>query len=678
MNHVMILFIFSTGLIPIMIGKKAVDPLTGELSPISGVRVTPKSSNVIPVTLSSSGHVKRKPPLGATALLEDEIVARTSFWRRQRQREEELTLKEHQLTQSLLFNMDSMNSKKLEKHLTEIDAQAHASNESAKREVQRRAEAEEEYAAVLPPDVIAVLRQGDESERDHEESHVGAHVRFADTIRKLSSKLQAEEKKFKDRISDLEGALNPEAENVALQRYKQAKTRLQSELREQIRTRMEVLDAEHSALEYARQRSELLTKEAKAVLTRSVLLAGDYDAQLSGVYGNTDGSSESTDSELIPLLKQLIALLEAGGPFYLSADLLNLIQGGGQTTNVKVTDTSHKVNLAKTATQSNDQDSNITTVKPLQKSPDSRKTKTDDETVYVVGDPSKLDPNVPKSEDDMANKGRYLFEKQSYETTKLESGLLKNEIDSINDTIKNYAKGKREATEKAQDVLEKKLQSASTEQEKEKIMMEYAKNLQHTNEALEKQKQQQLSALRKKLQDRRRQQKKDLHRKHIEEAKSHGLSADSVPAMTLPTNEEIDQDLLRLQQQQETLQAELDKNGAEAGDITVGLYSADLDNRIKHLNLTNAQKDKLIADLMNRSKEAKKRAEELKAKLRQRKERRKSQKLSEEEERRLSADEKNALLKARESQEEADRLSEEQAILDSARMVEKVRKLIHM
>ena len=60
--------------------------------------------------------------------------------------------------------------------------------------------------------------------------------------------------------------------------------RLQGELREQLKTRVESLDEGHSSLEYAREFSELCAKEAKIVLTRSALLAGDYDAQVSNLH----------------------------------------------------------------------------------------------------------------------------------------------------------------------------------------------------------------------------------------------------------------------------------------------------------------------------------------------------------------------------------------------------------
>lgn len=57
-----------TGLVPITLGVKAVDPVTAELSHVIGVRTNPETGVVIPVTLSTGGHKKRKAPLGKTQL----------------------------------------------------------------------------------------------------------------------------------------------------------------------------------------------------------------------------------------------------------------------------------------------------------------------------------------------------------------------------------------------------------------------------------------------------------------------------------------------------------------------------------------------------------------------------------------------------------------------------------
>ena len=66
------------------------------------------------------------------------------------------------------------------------------------------------------------------------------------------------------------------------------------------------------------------------------------------------------------------------------------------------------------------------------------------------------------------------------------------------------------------------------QQEKERIMLEYAENMTKLSNALEKQKQKQLEDTRQKLLDKRRQRKKNLHHQHIAEAQQEGIPADEV------------------------------------------------------------------------------------------------------------------------------------------------------
>lgn len=68
---------------------------------------------------------------------------------------------------------------------------------------------------------------GDEAEVRGEEDHGAAHKKFVDIIRKFSEKLQAAEKRYHGRMAELDGAMNPEAENMARERWEQEKQRLQ-------------------------------------------------------------------------------------------------------------------------------------------------------------------------------------------------------------------------------------------------------------------------------------------------------------------------------------------------------------------------------------------------------------------------------------------------------------------
>lgn len=57
------------GLVAIMIGEKAVDPVTGSLSTICGVKMNQEFGVTEPVTLSSSTNRKRRPPPGSVSVM---------------------------------------------------------------------------------------------------------------------------------------------------------------------------------------------------------------------------------------------------------------------------------------------------------------------------------------------------------------------------------------------------------------------------------------------------------------------------------------------------------------------------------------------------------------------------------------------------------------------------------
>ncbi|XP_013391352.1 uncharacterized protein LOC106159584 [Lingula anatina] len=666
------------GSVPIMIGRQAVDTVTGELSPISGVRIDPETNTVVPITLSSGGHKKRRPPLGAVAMLEEEIVARRGFWRRQRQREETLTMQEFHLAQHLMHNMESLTAKEVENTLASVSESTYELSESASREVQRRKDAEEELSTVLPPNVVAVLTQGDQYEREREEAHHSAHKKFVEATQKFLKKLEAEEQKFHTRMADLEGAMNPDAENVVRQRHVQAKARLQAELYDQIMNRSEQLDQQHSSLEYTRERNELLCQEAKVVLTGLAVLAGDYDCTLPGVYGEMDLTSSSSDRELVPLLKQLISMLESGGPFVLTSEMLNLL--GGNITNLNINRAAAARPPAAGAEGGQSKRDHPPTPKVERAhlvqsgAPTTPATGLSGSTTNfssMVNQGALKKPPGELSEEEKARLQKQLFDKQAYEAAKLENSLRDEEIKNINEVIAEVETKKQNAMEDAKKNLSKQLSKATTDAEREKIMLEYANNLQKINDALEKQKQQQLESLRKKLLEQRRKAKKDLHRTHINEARELGLSPDVVPDMTIPSYDDLDKDLRLLAQQQERLLAEIAKADAEAEENAREL-DVDIEARLKSLHIGGVpDADGAVKQMKEKSSQTKSMQSALKDKLKNRKGRRNARKSMDMDEiKNLSEEEKKKLEEAQNIQTEADRLREENAVMEALRRLE--------
>ena len=340
---------------------------------------------------------------------------------------------------------------------------------------------------------------------------------------------------------------------------------------------MESLDNAHSALEYARERSELCCQEAKVVLTHSSLLAGDYDARLTGVYGDAD-SAAAQDSELVPLLKQLIALLESGGPFYLSTELLNLISSaaGGrttqQTTNINIGGQQDYLNTFGKGGESDGRNEG-----KFGKGKDKDKSKGPKvEAVALVKSSTKKgkgDKSFGTETQDEAHKGeswkdliRKLFERQAYEAAKLENDLKSDEITSMQDTLDEFEKKKRNMMNEAREDLRQKLEKVDNEKERDRLMSEYAVNLQKVNDAFDKQKQQQLESLRKRLLEERRNKKKALYRKQCEEAQAQGVGIEKVPDVNLPGYDELMKDLMKLQENQERALAEMQYQGEQAKD----------------------------------------------------------------------------------------------------------------
>lgn len=77
---------------------------TGKNGKVVGARVSNETDTVVPIVQTSQHHVRqRKPPVGAVAMLEDEIAARKGFWRRQRQRERDVEAKMFRLQQVFII-----------------------------------------------------------------------------------------------------------------------------------------------------------------------------------------------------------------------------------------------------------------------------------------------------------------------------------------------------------------------------------------------------------------------------------------------------------------------------------------------------------------------------------------------------------------------------------------------
>ena len=104
-----------------------------------------------------------------------------------------------------------------------------------------------------------------------------------------------------------------------------------------------------------------------------------------------------------------------------------------------------------------------------------------------------------------------IVEKHMMESAKLESGLRQAEIKEINEVLEDIQNKKEKVAARLKDELKEKLRSAS-EEEREDIILEYAKKLQDETNAIHNEKQRRLKDKRAKLKQERMNRRRELMR----------------------------------------------------------------------------------------------------------------------------------------------------------------------
>lgn len=135
--------------------------------------------------------------------------------------------------------------------------------------------------------------------------------------------------------------------------------------------------------------------------------------------------------------------------------------------------------------------------------------------------------------------------------------------------------------------------------------------------------------------------------------------------------------ILKLQQQQEYMLADIRKKSSDARDeVKSPEIDQEFEQQIRALDISKSQKEALINDAKSRRKELQQQIEAMKEKLKKRKDRKHGAELTEEELQSLEEEERRNLLRVRETQGQADRDMEEEAILSTIKIMERVSELL--
>lgn len=135
--------------------------------------------------------------------------------------------------------------------------------------------------------------------------------------------------------------------------------------------------------------------------------------------------------------------------------------------------------------------------------------------------------------------------------------------------------------------------------------------------------------------------------------------------------------ILKLQQQQEHMLADIRKKSSDARDeVKSPEIDQEFEQQIRALDISKSQKEALINDAKSRRKELQQQIDAMKEKLKKRKDRKHGAELTEEELQSLEEEERRNLLRVRETQGQADRDMEEEAILSTIKIMERVSELL--
>ncbi|KAK6469303.1 hypothetical protein HHUSO_G32740 [Huso huso] len=305
------------GLVPISIGARAVDPVTGEIAPVVGACFDPCRNTVVPITQTYSRSLRGKTSLQLVDLLEREMKLRDEYWKDQRQKEEELL----RGLSSLLQDYCTTNARGgLEKarwkdHIIELKRLCVGLQGASLAETQRRALQASDLSFAMPSQVISIVTKVDREEGEQHLCFAAVFREMLEKVSQASDKMKQEEDRL--RAQAQQSRRQPGEQDVNL-KYRKVHRRLLKDSWETLLRRQAGVDVALCRLLYLRELSRLHTVTGKTLLSGSSYWSGDYQMIRHQPSENPQRASEAKQRELIPLLEQLLPLLEENRALRLS------------------------------------------------------------------------------------------------------------------------------------------------------------------------------------------------------------------------------------------------------------------------------------------------------------------------------------------------------------------------
>ncbi|KAL2085392.1 hypothetical protein ACEWY4_018712 [Coilia grayii] len=238
------------GLVPIRLGAQTVDPVTGTLSAVVGVRLDPVKKTVVPLTISH--YMSRVDNTDTVQLdvLQKEVCVRMCYWRQQRHKEEELLGDlEAALRHLLSDHIHTVQWAECEQQLRDVVQEL---QESAQTETQRRHTHTSELTHLLPTHILNILTKVDEEEWEQQCVWQRELVTGLNRISVCVQRMQQEQEEAKAHHT---------LQLAGLER--------QSDVWEQLSSRQSQLEAAFISLLCVRELAQIRAETAQAMLAGS-------------------------------------------------------------------------------------------------------------------------------------------------------------------------------------------------------------------------------------------------------------------------------------------------------------------------------------------------------------------------------------------------------------------------
>ncbi|XP_070621681.1 uncharacterized protein [Erythrolamprus reginae] len=300
------------GLVPITIGFRAIDPITGETGPVIGAQINPWTKAVLPV-VQSQGRLPREnidPDL--LAVLARELMARRAYWRSQREKEQEIFKEVEHLSRDIL---DAAKEGKIGKSwfrekLKAADKICHLLESSSVQESQRQAG--RDLTALGSPERSLWSR----ADKDEKEQEAKVQFLLRKTLEKLAQfvrKTQLEDQRIAMQLKEAERywSRNLRTQEATREKFRKIKLHLLTEIQQHVKTQRTKLETEYCRLQHRRLLSDIVALQTKDCLPGSSQDFMNYPAaRFYSMAATPCGSWEVINKKLIPLLKSVLQTLE--------------------------------------------------------------------------------------------------------------------------------------------------------------------------------------------------------------------------------------------------------------------------------------------------------------------------------------------------------------------------------